>query len=322
MMRHFLTSAIILTAFLVVQSGCSSDETSVRIRFKSSQVGANYTGTARYALAVPQGDMVKVFLFETADSTCEATLNEQAVAELYLPGDSSGTPGIKFAPPSRPNWVTAIRDEAPMISRQTMTDTTFAGCIDQKVDLSSSGNQGSIKGCFKAKLCPPRPLDRLASRRGASSMEISMSMPGKSWSRHVSNSIAFLAEDVIMVFFQDSESLNCENYRVVPKQGLLEFRYTKGQTSFLGNDVVKVAPVDPDNGWSFHFNNEQVKTAQAEATLSPDRSQITGTVDVSTNGVDELSRREYFGREVESQKNSEVFSRMKGSFTATVCPEF
>ncbi len=322
MMRHFLTSAIILTICCVVQSGCSIDETSVRIQFKSSQVSADYTGTARYALAVPQGNMVKVFLFETADATCEATLNEEAVAELYLPGDPSGTPGIKFAPPSRPNWVTAIPNEAPMISRQTIKGTTVSGCINQKVELASSGNQGSITGCFKAKLCPARPLDRLASKSGASSMEISMSMPGKSWSRHVSNSIAFLAEDVIMVFFQDSESLNCENYRVIPKQGLLEFRFTKGQTSFLGNDVIKVAPVDPDNGWSFHFNSEQVKAAQAEAILSPDGSQITGTVDVSTNGVDDLSRREYFGREVESQKDSEVFSRMKGTFTATVCPEF
>lgn len=314
--------ALLTVAMLAAGCGRGAPETLVHIRFKSSQINADYTGDARYAVAVPQSSMIKVYLFTAPVAGCEPPGRDLAVAELFVPTEPSAQPGIKFAPPSRPNWATGIPDNANLVKHLKVTDKTVSGCVNQAVNLNSAGNSGSIEGCFSAEVCPARPLDSLAAQRGSSSVDISMSLPGNEFERHVGNTIAFIAHDRVMVFFQDTERLTCENYRLVEKQGLFEFTYETGQTEFGPGDAARLAPVEPDSGWSFHFGPELLQVTEAQATISPDGKFISGSLDITSKGVDPLSLKEFFHEGLNPGEAEKVSCRVVGKFKAPVCPEF
>jgi hypothetical protein len=152
-------------------------------------------------------------------------------------------------------------------------------------------------------------------------MTIRMSLPDGRWERKVGSAIAFLAVDRAMVFFQDADRLDCENYRLVAKQGLVEFRWSNGVKSFGPADVTKVSPVDPGTGWSLHYGPDQIKVLGADASLSPDGRRITGSIDLALSGIDPLTVKNVYGGRVPDGAD-QAGGIFRGTFDAPICPEF
>jgi len=307
---------------LLAAAACADKETQVRVQFRSVQIGAEFSSTARYALAVPQETCVKVYLFPAA-ATCADIRNETDIAELYVPTAPSAEFGAKFAPPGKPTWATGIHagNEPPITDLNIGTDS-IRGCVDLDVGTPRNGNSGSLRGCFAARVCPPEPASQIAAVPGATDVKISMNMPDVAWEKRIRTAIAFVAQDRVMVFFQDSDNLNCENYRLVPKQGLIEFKYADGMTTFGSTDVAKVAPVHPGTGWSFHYGPDQIQVSSAHAAFSPDGRRILGSIDVGMNGIDPLTAREVYPDENHGTGGEIASGRITGTFDAPICPEF
>ena len=324
--RHRMEAAILATCAIALATSCRGgdpEKTMVKVSLKSVQVESDFSVRARFALAVPQDTGIRVHLFDGPGFDCLSTLDESAVAELYIPGSPGQPMGVKFHQNDRPSWATSLNPgNDPPFSDVRRHDDRVTGCIDADIDLRSAGNTASIHGCFSAALCPARGQSGLAATKGSSSVHISMTTPQGTWTTRPGAAIAFAAEDRLMVFFQDTAILNCENYRLVPKQGLIEFATTPGRDRFLTGDLVKVAPVDPKTGWSFHYGPDLFRANVATAVVNRESNRVTGTVDVTFWGLDRQTLSANFPDGTGFDHHKEVTGHFRGDFDAPLCPEF
>lgn len=318
--------AILFASIVTLLTSCrdtTHEHTSVKVRLKSVQVQSDFATRATFALAVPQDTGIRIHLFDGPGFDCASTLDESAVAELYIPGSPEQPMGVKFHQKDKPSWATSLNPgKAPPFSDVRRSAERVTGCIDADIDLQSAGNTASIHGCFNAALCPARSLSGLAATKGSSTMEISMTTHQGTWTTRPGAAIAFAAEDRLMVFFQDTGILTCENYRLVPKQGLIEFATTPARTSYFKEDLVKVAPVDPKSGWSFHYGADLFTANAATAVIDRKDNRVKGTVDATFRGLDRQTLSVKYPHGAGFDHERQVTGHIQGEFDAPLCPEF
>lgn len=306
-------------------TACSTEPTKVKIWFKSSQIDLDFKLTAVHALAVTQKTDTKIYLFNDKTVDCSKVYDQSSIGELYIPRDAKGQFGAKFGLPGKGSWAGMINDDTPPVTGINVSDSTVTGKIDFSMDVSSSGNVGGMTGHFTARMCPANPLADISSKKGSSDIKISMEYPDNSasWNTSAGTAIAFMAGPRLMLFFHETDELTCENYRLKPKKGMIEFDYSTARNTFTAADVIKAAPVDPKSGWSPHYEKEQIKVLQADATISPDKKTISGSVDIDMHGIDPMTMKNVYKDAPEVQKWApSVKGHISGTFTAPFCPEF
>lgn len=306
-------------------TACSTEPTKVKIWFNSSQINLDFKLTAVHALAVTQKTDTKIYLFNDKAVDCSKVYNQSSIGELYIPKGAKGPFGAKFGLPGKGTWAGMVNNPTPPVTEINITDSTVTGKIDFNMDVSNSGNVGGMIGHFTAAMCPPNPLADISSKKGSSDIKISMEYPGKSssWDTTAGTAIAFMAGPRLMLFFHETDELTCENYRLKPKKGMLEFDYSTARTTFTTADVIKAAPVDPKSGWSHHYEKELIEVVQADATMSPDKKTISGSVDIDLRGLDPMTMKNVYKDDPEVQKWApSVKGHISGTFTAPFCPEF
>jgi hypothetical protein len=309
----------------ILVTACSTEPTKVKIWFNSSQIDIDFKLTAAHALAVSQKTDTKIYLFKDEAVDCSKVYDQSSIGELYIPKVAKGPFGAKFGLPGKGSWAGMINDRTPPVTELNTSDATVTGKVDFSMDVSKSGNVGGMIGHFTAKMCPPNPLANISSKKGSSDIKISMEYPDKSssWDTSAGTAIAFMAGPRLMLFFHETDELTCENYRLKPKKGMIEFDYSTPRNTFTTAEVIKAAPVDPKTGWSHHYDKEQIEVLKADATISPDKKTISGSVDINLPGMDPMTISKVHKNAPEVQKWApSVKGHISGTFTAPFCPEF
>jgi len=241
---------------LLASAGCyrgAPEATRVEVSYRtrqSMQADDDYQAVAVHALAVPLSTETQILLFDRPGATCRD--RDRPVAMAFLPARGDRPQGAKFLAPSGFTWACGM---PRLEGREALAARVEGGRLKGRVDfhqaVPGSGNDATLRGDIDAEVCPSSGEAPPASPAGRTRAEIRVHDPlDGDWSRTVSMAIAWSSSEETMVFLHGDGPLDCQNYRLEPKAGMVSLA---GPPSAVRDGVLKAQRVNfvhPRTGWS------------------------------------------------------------------------